>query len=442
MWELFVFYARWCLLNALRSGITRGSFALIEGDTIHRFGENQEQMTKNSPSAVIKVQNGNFWSRIYTAHDLGFAEAYMHGDFSGSPSDVKAVLDLWLANRHNLTSLSSVLSWSVSKLSALYVMAFGQSLSNARLNVITGYDVSNEFFHKLLGETMQYSCALWPEHAGGIRGDVDGVWKETDLDTAQTYKLRSVLRRARVRPGDRLLEFGCGWGSLSIEAAKMGCIVDTLTLSVEQKEWAEGRIRAEGLERRITVHLLDYRRLPQDFEHRFDAFVSIEMLEHVGVKWLPTYFKIIEWALKPGRATAVMTATSMPDFRFGKYQSEDYARRYQWPNAFLPSPTYLAAVADRTWRGKMALESIEDHTHHYPRTLREWGRRLQMHWVPETVRDLVQRHPELSDPDVLAMFKRKWEYMCVYAEIGFARAYTSCHQWTFTRPENIVARCD
>lgn len=335
-----------------------------------------------------------------------------------------------------------MVSRSASLLSALYVRAFGQSLENAKLNVITGYDVCNDFFKVLLGQTMMYSCAVFPDEAGGVRGDLGSSWSADDLNVAQMYKLQMVLRKARVRPGDRVLEFGTGWGSMAIEAAKLGCYVDSLTLSVEQKALAEERIASAGLSDKVRVHLLDYRNLPAEFHHQFDAFVCIEMVEHVGAKYLPRYFEILDWALRPERATAVITATTTPEFRFTEYQSEDYARRYQWPNAFCPSPTYFVTKANETWRGKFVLDSVEDYAHHYPRTLREWGRRLQLHWGPELISNLVASQPQLADPESLAVFKRKWEYMCVYAEIGFARAYTSCHHFTFARPENVVTTCD
>ncbi|KIP03918.1 hypothetical protein PHLGIDRAFT_94222 [Phlebiopsis gigantea 11061_1 CR5-6] len=439
MWDLYVHYARVCLLAAMKDGLKTGSLVVVEGDSVYTFGEST---TPAQPAVILRVVNANFWCRVYASHDLGFAEAYMHGDFLATPSDVKAVLDLWLQNRQNLSALTSLLSRSASFLSALYVRAFGQSLQNAKLNVITGYDVCNDFFKALLGKTMMYSCAVFPEQTGGVRGDLDGVWSPDHLDVAQMHKLHMVLQKARVRSGDRVLEFGTGWGSLAIEAAKMGCYVDTLTLSVEQKALAEERIATEGLTDRIRVHLLDYRNLPQEFEHQFDAFVCIEMVEHVGAKYLPKYFEILDWALRPERATAVITATTTPEFRFTEYQSEDYARRYQWPNAFCPSPTYFVTKASKTWRGRFVLESVEDYAHHYPRTLREWGRRLQLSWGPKLVHSLVQAQPQLSDEEALAIFKRKWEYMCVYAEVGFARAYTSCHHFTFARPENVVTRCD
>lgn len=143
---------------------------------------------------------------------------------------------------------------------------------------------------------MTYSSALWPESLGGVLGDLNGHRHERDLESAQRHKIHHLLKKARVRPGHRLLEFGSGWGALAIEvawscyykhwiltwylqAAKMGCTVDTLTLSVQQKNLAEERVAAEGLTDRVRVHLMDYRNLPPEFEKAFDAFVSVEMVE-------------------------------------------------------------------------------------------------------------------------------------------------------------------
>ena len=144
-----------------------------------------------------------------------------------------------------------------------------------------------------------YSCALWSEEEGGVRGDLEFGPTPGDLESAQMRKIHHVLKKARVKPGHRILEFGSGWGGLAIvvrvyptlpviarysrinfQAARTyGCEVDTLTLSVEQKTLAEERIRAAGLEGRIRVHLLDYREIPAEFEKAFDAFISVEMLE-------------------------------------------------------------------------------------------------------------------------------------------------------------------
>lgn len=167
--------------------------------------------------------------------------------------------------------------------SVAMVRLFGQSLSNAKLNVITGYDCSNDFFESFLSPDMTYSSALWPDSTGGIRGDLTPRGShDADLEAAQRHKIAHLLRKARLRPGDRLLEFGSGWGALAIAAGKMGCEVDTITLSVNQKALAEERIEKEGLKGRVRVHLCDYRNLPAEFEHAFDGFVSVEMVE---VRW-------------------------------------------------------------------------------------------------------------------------------------------------------------
>ncbi|RDB28999.1 Tuberculostearic acid methyltransferase UfaA1 [Hypsizygus marmoreus] len=428
-------YVKGYLLKALEHGIRNGSLHLtIHNGEEYVFGQHA---TKQS-GADIHVKNDNFWLRIFYGYDLGFAEAYMHGDFE--TTSLKNILNLWLDNRSHLVDLGSPLSRLSSAISALTLRLTGQSLSNAKLNVVAAYDYDNDLFKAFLSEDMMYSCALWPDELGGVRGDLTKGPFPGDLEAAQLYKVHHVLKKARVRRGDRLLEFGSGWGTMAIEAAKLGCTVDTLTLSIQQKSEAEERIRKAGLKSRITVHLLDYRNLPPSFEKAFDAFVAVEMVEHVGLKYHEQFFQILNWALKSDRAAVVITATTQPEWRYSTLQAIDYARKYQWPNAFCPAPTPFCASAMTAAPGAFALESIEDHGHHYPRTLREWGRRFQTNWNSISS-ELIKNHPELTEGDNLGILKRKWEYMYVYAEIGFAKAYTSCHCFTFVRPENVVTSC-
>ena len=122
---------------------------------------------------------------------------------------------------------------------------------------------------------------------------------------------------------------------------------------------------------------MDYRQLPENFKGQFDAFVSVEMVEvrkltsgeahglmlcvqAVGIRYLPQFFKILDWALKPGRAAAVISATTQPESRYSEYQSTDYARRYQWPNSFCPSATSFVMTANAATEGRFALECVED----------------------------------------------------------------------------------
>lgn len=236
-------------------------------------------------------------------------------------------------------TLSSIVARISSTVSAFYNSFLGQTHSQARLNAIASYDQSNELFKAFLSSEMMYSCALWADAEGGVRGDLFSSPTPGGLEAAQLRKIRHVLNKARVRPGHRVLEFGSGWGGLAIEAAtSYGCEVDTLTLSVEQKVLAEERIRAAGVEDRVRVHLLDYREIPAEFEKAFDAFISIEMLEvthfflsaqlllirtpsqHVGPKHYNTYFKLVDFALKSRDAAVVVSASTFPEGRYSGYQ--------------------------------------------------------------------------------------------------------------------------
>jgi cyclopropane-fatty-acyl-phospholipid synthase len=227
---------------------------------------------------------------------------------------------LWLDNQSRMVSLTSVFKRFNLALSGLYSAFLGQTLTQARFNVVASYDQSNELFkvcaswcltllgvdwwhfcQAFLSKEMMYSCALWSDKEGGVDGDLLSRPGDhsTDLEMAQLRKIHYVLRKARVKRGHRILEIGSGWGGLAIEvcqnypswghkvdsfssnqaARTFGCEVDTLTLSVEQKKLAEERIREAGLEHLVRVHLMDYRQIPPDFEKQFDAFVSIEMVE-------------------------------------------------------------------------------------------------------------------------------------------------------------------
>lgn len=354
--------------------------------------------------------------------------------------DLRGAMKLWIDNQSAMEHLASSYSHLTSRLSGLFNKILGQTVSQARLNAIASYDQSNELFKAFLSSEMMYSCALWSEAEGGVRGDLDHGPFTGDLEAAQLRKLHLILKKARVKPGHRILEFGSGWGGLAIVAAKIyGCEVDTLTLSKEQKALAEERIEAAGLTGRIRVHLMDYRDIPASFENAFDAFVSVEMLEHVGPQYYNKYFQLVDFALKPKNATIVVSSSTFPECRYSEYQAEDFMRRYMWPNSALPSATTLINAAYTATHGRFTLESVENHSAHYPRTLREWGRRLEANLTQEAV---VKDFPALADPEEYMAFKRKWQYLFAYAAVGFSKGYITCHMLSFTRADDAPTRCD
>ncbi|KAJ3754573.1 cyclopropane-fatty-acyl-phospholipid synthase [Lentinula raphanica] len=428
-------FARSSILSVLNSAISVGQLTITDSEGTHTYGRHR----KGGNAVHLKVVNEAFWLRLMFSGDLGFSEAYMVGDIE--VENLKSCMDLWLDNQAGMEeTLSSSFARVSSAASGLYNSFFGQTKSQARLNAIASYDQSNTLFKAFLSHEMMYSCALWDESEGGVRGDLEMGPTPGDLEAAQRRKIHHVLRKARVKPGHRILEFGSGWGGLAIEAARtFGCEVDTLTLSIEQKTLAEERIKAAGLEKKIRVHLMDYREIPPEFEHAFDAFVSIEMLEHVGAKHYHTYFKLVDFALKSHEATAVVSASTFPESRYSGYQSEDFMRRYMWPNSCLPSATALVTAAQTASHGRFTLEGVENHAAHYPRTLREWGRRLEKNLSQEMI---AKEYPALRDRANYDAFRKKWQYLFVYAGAGFAKGYITCHMLTFVRQNDCPELCD
>ncbi|KAI0318099.1 cyclopropane fatty acid synthase [Amylostereum chailletii] len=421
-----VSFARNSVLLALEGAITEGCLEISDGSNVYRFGTR----TEGCNQAHVQVVDENFWMHVLLSSTV--AETYMMGQVK--IKNLGNIMNVWLENEAGMTGTMPFVARLTATLSGLSNAFFGQTLHNSKLNVIASYDQSNELFKAFLSDEMMYSCALWDRPEGGPSGDLlpRPSDRRHDLEAAQLRKIHHVLRRARVKPGDRLLEFGSGWGALAIEAARsFGCDVDTLTLSVEQKKLAEERVREAGLEGQVRVHLMDYRELPLEFEKAFDAFVSVEMIEHVGSKYYHTYFQIVDWALKARGATAVVTSSTFPEARYTGYQAQDFMRKYMWPNSCLPSATLLVNAAHDAAQGRFTLDSIENHSAHYARTLREWNRRLDANLTQDMI---VKDIPTLKeDSAAFDTFMRKWRYFFAYAGAGFLKGYITCHMLSFVR---------
>ena len=181
------------------------------------------------------------------------------------------------------------------------------TLTNSRLNTAAHYDISNAMFAAFLSSDMTYSCPIWLPKSN--------PHSETEtLEEAQNRKLARFINNVRLKPSDRVLEIGTGWGSFAIKAVReTGCHVISLTLSKEQKELAEERIRDAGLESKIEVRLCDYRAMQMPEEGPFDKVVSIEMLEAVGREFLVTYFQCVDKLLKRDGGIAAFQCITIPE---------------------------------------------------------------------------------------------------------------------------------
>ncbi len=222
------------------------------------------------------------------------------------------------------------------------------------------YDVSNAFYRLFLDADMVYSCAYYRDE-----GD--------SLEAAQEQKLDHILRKLRVKAGERLLDIGCGWGALIIRAVKKyGAIATGVTLSQRQYEFARQRIAEEGLEGRCEVRLQDYRDIPGEGE--FDKITSVGMFEHVGVKNLRAYFDRIRRLLKDGGLVLNhgITATDT-DSRWVGMGAGQFIHRYVFPHGELP---HLSVVMREMSNAGLEAADIESLRRHYARTCHEWATRI------------------------------------------------------------------
>ena len=235
-----------------------------------------------------------------------------------------------------------------------------------------------------------------------------------------------LLTRARCGPGHALLDIGCGWGGLAIRAAeRFGCDVVGITLSREQKAFAEARVAARGLKGRVRFELVDYRdfaREPRNFG-RFDRVVSCEMIEAVGHAFLGTFFGAVERVLKRDGGVFVMEAITTPEQRYAEYRrGTDFINSVVFPGSCCPS---LAALLEAmSTSSDLSLEGYLNIATHYAATLAEWRRRAR--------RPAVAR--ALASIGFDARFRRCWDYYLSYCEAGFATQTLGCLILTFARP--------
>jgi cyclopropane-fatty-acyl-phospholipid synthase len=257
----------------------------------------------------------------------------------------------------------------------------------ARQNIAAHYDLGNDFYSAWLDDTMTYSSARFAS-------------PRDTLEEAQLRKIGALLDRLDLKPGQRLLDIGCGWGTLAIEAAKRGASVVGLTLSTEQKTWAERKIGEAGLADRVEVRLQDYR----DTVESFDAVASVEMVEAVGRRWWGAYLDCIARNLKAGGAAALQFI-SIDHRIFERYaHNADFIQTYIFPGGMLLDESQFEALASE--RG-LSWHNREGFGRDYAETLKRWRDRYNQ----AVARGLLTGFEE--------PFHNLWRYYLMYCEGGF-----------------------
>lgn len=322
--------------------IEHGSLRLRtpEGDAID-FGQ-------GSPAAEMQINDWSVVTAIASRGDIGLGETYVAGLWdTPSISDLTTVA---LKNFDKFQGYAYAGFWSTLKFRVVNRLLRSNSLSGASRNIRAHYDVGNEFYQLWLDEGMTYSSAMFTPD-------------DHDLTRAQNRKYDSILNR--LGHGETVLEIGCGWGGFAERAADVGRQVTGLTISPNQKGYADAR-----LDGRAEVLLLDYRKSTG----KFDNIVSIEMIEAVGQEYWPTYFATLKSRLA-GQGKAVLQAITVPDTYFDIYsRSSDYIRQYTFPGGMLLSD---AVISDHAQRAGLKVQNSHAFGQDYSRTCTIWNDRLE-----------------------------------------------------------------
>lgn len=351
------------------------------------------------PAAVVKLNNWRAVRRLMTRGDIGFAEGYMAGDWS--TPDLVTLLTWALFNETSLTP-----AWQGHTLQRLVDRARHLLRANtrrgAKKNIAAHYDLGNDFYAAWLDASMTYSSALYAS--------------ESDtLDQAQDNKLARVVELLDVAPGASILEIGCGWGALAERlVTKHGATVTGLTLSRQQRDVAEARVRAVDPSGLSTIRMQDYR----DVTGSYDRIVSIEMFEAAGEAYWPGYFAKLHACLKPG-GIAVLQVISIEEKRFEAYRRRpDFIQSYIFPGGMLPAVSHMHALAVAAG---LELEHVELFGKSYAHTLRDWRARFLSAW------------PTLKGDVASERFRNMWEYYFAYCEAGFDNGATDVGLYRLVR---------
>jgi len=388
------------LLDRYLRRLERGRLEVQLADgTVRRYGGRVP-----GPEATLRVHRPRFFTRTFLGGDVGFGEAYVDGDWTSD--DLPALLELLARNRDQLDDLSPATAALRRWLDRRWHARHDNDLAGNRRNIQDHYDLGNDFFELFLDPSMTYSCALF-----------DGP--DDRLEAAQERKLDTILDRAGVRPGERLLEIGSGWGSLALRAARQrGCQVTTITLSERQRDGVVARAREAGLEDRIEVRLQDYR----EVEGRFDRIVSIEMLEAVGHERLGEWFATCQRLLRPGGRVALQVITIRDDLYDAYRQGCDFIRRHIFPGGHLPSLGALSGAL--TASSSLELRRLDNVGPQYATTLRHWRSRL------------TRRADEARRRGYDDRLLRKWDYYFGYCVAGFESGMLADLQIVLDAPRN------
>jgi cyclopropane-fatty-acyl-phospholipid synthase len=345
-----------------------------------------------------------FFPRLGARGLVGFGESYMAGEWETEGHE--GLVDVLCVLAGHVTEL--VPSW-LQRLRGAWALRHPKdernTLEGSRENIHRHYDLSNDLFELFLDETMTYSSAIFRGFPAG----------PSSFAAAQRHKIDRLLDLAGVGEGTRVLEIGTGWGELALRAAARGARVLTLTLSKEQAGLARARLAAAGMDERAEVRLQDYR----EVRGEFDAVVSVEMIEAVGVEYWPEFFGALDRLLVPGGRVGLQAITMAHERMLATRHTYTWIHKYVFPGGVIPS---LRAIEDITGaQTGLRVTQCDAFGPHYAETLRLWRERF------------AERAEQVTELGFDEVFQRMWIFYLAYSEAGFRSGYLDVHQLQLTR---------
>ncbi|MFC1875712.1 class I SAM-dependent methyltransferase [Thermodesulfobacteriota bacterium] len=390
-------FARLTVLSVMKK-LQFGRIRIIEDPDQHSFGGDRASELQ----ASIRIHHPSFYNRILFSGSIGAAEAYMEGLWSAD--NLTTVMRIMALNQPVFAEMETGLARLTAPLYKAYHWARKNTRVGSRKNILAHYDLGNAFYKLFLDPTMTYSCGIF-EH------------EHSTLEEASIAKYDRICKKLQLKPGDRVVEIGTGWGGFVQHAVQNYDVhMTTTTISDEQYRFSQERFKKAGILDRVRLLKDDYRTM----KGQFDKLVSIEMIEAVGHQYFDTFFRTCSQLLHD-KGMMLLQAITIQDQEFKRYtRSVDFIKRYIFPGGCVTSVAAMMAGITRVT--DMRLFHLEDITPHYARTLRKW----RQHFFNNIDQVRAMKFPET--------FIRMWEYYLCYCEGGFTERYIGDVQMLLTKP--------
>ena len=381
------------------SKLTKGQLLVNENGNNYIFGSKNNDFPV---SATINVLSNEMYSEIAAKGLNGAAEAFVKGLWSSD--DLTRLIRIFVRNREAANQIEGGLAKLATGLFYLQHSLKRNNHKGSLRNISAHYDLGNDLFETFLDNTKMYSCAIFEN-------------ENSSLEQASINKIERICKKLELSSNDHVLEIGTGWGGFAIFAAKnFGCKITTTTISQKQYEYTLEKVKALGLQDKISVLKKDYR----DLTGKYNKLVSIEMIEAVGHHYYHDFFRKCNQLLTPdGRM--LLQSIIITDYLYEEAkQFSDFIKTYIFPGSCIPSISKLCESSAKTT--DMRLFHLEDITPHYAKTLNHW-RSYFMNNV-QKIRDLG-----FSEE-----FIRLWNFYFCYCEGGFIERQIGAVQMLFTKP--------